>query len=111
MNKIRFTWSWSGFVVSILALGLVSAWSLSVIFVSLHGGEYNLPEYVVQSQLALGQTLAGGLIGWLGARVAQRSKPVEELPTSVENTYETDAQGTSKEKHVEKFGNVASDDP
>lgn len=108
MNKFNFSWSWSGFVVSILALGLVTGWTFSVIFVAFHGGEYVLPEYVVQSQLALGQTLAGGLIGWLGARVMPRTKQ-EEGPSTVETTVETTPAGTDIEKRVETFTKVPSD--
>jgi len=64
----RFRWSWSGFVATILALGLAGGWAVTVSTVAGHAGEYNVPEYVVQAFLGLGQTLAGGLIGYLGAR-------------------------------------------
>ena len=72
MARLKFgsswRWSWSGLVASILAVGLVVGWSASVIIVATHGGEYVLPVEVIQAQQALGQTLAGGLIGYLGAR-------------------------------------------
>jgi len=68
MKPKQWRWSWSGLVASILAIGLVLGWASSVIIIALHGGEYKIPEYVIQAQQALGQTLAGGIIGYLGAR-------------------------------------------
>jgi hypothetical protein len=56
-----------------------------VVLVALNGWGHELPEMVIQAQQALGQTLAGGLVGFLGAHAVERNKRTrEETRTPVE---------------------------
>lgn len=105
----RFYWSWSGFTVALVAAGLTFGWAASVYLIASHAGEYPLPDGVIQAQLALGQTLAGGVVGFVAAKISSdSSKETKNVDTEI-STYEQPKEGATDGNETIEIHQSSSD--